>query len=72
MLFLTDYTKTMRKFAALLIFIFIPSLFFAQNTISVSRLDNKPIKGASIYCVDKFLGKTDDKGELKKALSKKT
>ncbi len=65
MLFLTDYTKTMRKFAALLIFIFIPSLFFAQNTISVSRLDNKPIKGASIYCVDKFLGKTDDKGELK-------
>ncbi|WP_027382729.1 hypothetical protein [Epilithonimonas caeni] len=45
------------------IFLFYTSLFFSQSTLTVYRSDNqKPIKGAKVYCNDKLLGQTNDKG----------
>ncbi len=45
------------------IFLLCTSLFFAQSTLTVYRSDNqKPIKGATVSCNGKTLGKTNDKG----------
>ncbi|SDF15431.1 hypothetical protein [Epilithonimonas hungarica] len=47
------------------IFLFYTSLFFSQSTLTVYRSDNqKPIKGAKVYCNDKLLGQTNEKGIL--------
>lgn len=46
-----------------LIFLFYTSLFFSQSTLTVYRSDNqKPIKGAKVYCNDRLLGQTNEKG----------
>jgi len=45
------------------IFLFYTSLFFSQSTLTVYRSDNqKPIKGAKVYCNDRLLGQTNEKG----------
>ncbi|TDX87221.1 hypothetical protein B0I22_1407 [Epilithonimonas xixisoli] len=53
-------TKT---FTGLLLFCI--SLMFSQSTLTVYRSDNnKPLKGAKVYCNSSFLGQTNDKGVL--------
>lgn len=48
-------------FSLVLLFCF--SIVFSQNTLTVYRSDNqKPIKGAKVYCNDRLLGQTNDKG----------
>ncbi|SHK53806.1 hypothetical protein SAMN05444371_2741 [Epilithonimonas mollis] len=45
------------------LFLFYTSLFFSQSTIRVYRSDdNRPVKGAKIYCNDKLLAHTDENG----------
>ncbi len=47
----------------LLFFSFFFSILYSQSTLTVYTSDNqKPIKGAKVYCKNDFLGQTDERG----------